>query len=317
MKHIFIDANIFVQFFEMSKESISELEMLVTLIKSDEATLWMPKQAQREFWKNREKNIHKYLRDFDKHKALGAAPLLLREHERFKELDDLAKKTDALKAELTQSLKGQLSDESTAADHIIRELFEAATSIDTDDEALFRTAFRRAQCHIPPGKKDDLGDRLNWVALLEKLPFSADLHIIADDVDYKSDASSDIHPYLKKEWATKNKGDVILWGRISKFIAQTFPDADNAKDFERKFQIQRLAESGSFSTTHLVIAELSKLSNFTDQQVQSVAKAITENQQVWNIIEDKDVKAFTVQFLAEYKSKMPAHIAELLAQYTS
>ena len=38
--HVFIDANIFVGFFEIAADSLSEIEKLIAVIQTGEATLW-------------------------------------------------------------------------------------------------------------------------------------------------------------------------------------------------------------------------------------------------------------------------------------
>src|SRR4051812_44186175 len=104
--HVFIDANIFVKFFELASDNLDELEKLVAVIKAG-ATLWLPEQAKREFWKNRESNIKKLVREFEAHDAAGKAPLLVRENPKFAELVEYAKVVDELRYKIATIVKSE------------------------------------------------------------------------------------------------------------------------------------------------------------------------------------------------------------------
>jgi len=188
-------------------------------------------------------------------------------------------------------------------------------SIDTDQDAIFTQAWRRAQCHLPPGDKADIGDRLAWVGLLSALPKGADLHIVSDDSDYRNEGfSEDIRPYLETEWSKKNGGVVRLWHRISQFLAEHFPDAANARDLERSIVAQELLESRSFAATHATIARLERLGDFSDEQLRCLAEALVKNTQVRNIRRDPDVTAFYKNLLNKYSSHIDADLASQIEE---
>ena len=315
--HVFIDANIFVGFFELAKDSLAELEKLIAVVKTGGATLWLPEQAKREFWKNRENNIKKHVQDFEQHQALGSAPLLVRENPKFAELAKQAKHVDEQRREIVALVKSEVDLQETHADKIIRKLFGRAKEIDTDKDDIFNAAWRRALSHLPPGKKDDLGDRLCWVGLLTELPDKSDLHIVSDDSDYRNEGfSGDIRPYLEWEWKTKKKGAVKLWARISQFLAVQFPDAENAVEMEREILAQRLRDSGSFAQTHTIIEELNSLDGFNDEHLRYIAEALVDNSQVGGIRRDRDVNEFYKTIVAKYPGRLDkdleAKLGELL-----
>jgi PIN domain len=174
--HIYIDANIFVTFFEISQDALAELEKLAVLLRSEKATLWLPKQTRREFWQNREKGIKKLIEEFSNHNLLGKAPLLVREDANYKTLKDALGVLEKEGTEIVRRIKEQLESEETLADKMIKELFGLSTSIDSDNDDIFVRAQRRALCHAPPGKSEDIGDRLAWESLLESLPEGSELH---------------------------------------------------------------------------------------------------------------------------------------------
>ena len=75
---------------------------------------------------------------------------------------------------------------------------------------------------LPPGKNDDIGDRLCWVGLLNSLPENALLHIVSDDTDYRNEGFSDGIHIFGVRMETKEKGEIKLWDRISQFLTATF-----------------------------------------------------------------------------------------------
>lgn len=307
--HIFIDANILVNFFEIKPGSLVELEKLISVVKLGKATLWLPEQTKREFWRNREKNIKKSIQDFEQWQALGNAPLLVRESPQFGDLAKKAKEVDEIKRNIAKTIKGDIDKQNTYADIIIRRLFEISKPINTDEDDIFNSALRRAQCHLPPGKSDDIGDRLCWVGLLKALPESAKLHIVSDDTDYRNEGFSDgVRPYLEYEWTHKKKGEIKLWERISQFLSANFSDAENAIEIEKHILAKSLRESKNYSTTHEIIGQLSPLGNFGSEQLRLISEAIIENSQVRDIRQDADVKAFYIGLVDTYKDKIDADL---------
>lgn len=315
--HVFIDATILVGFFDTAPGTLVDLEKLVTVLDTGRATLWLPENTKREFWKNRERNIRKAVVDFEQHRAMGKPPLLAREQPAFKQFAAACEAVEQQRRNIAALVKAEVQEQSTTADKIIRDLFERARAINTDDEAIFTQGWRRALCHLPPGSKADIGDRLAWVGLLTCLPKAADLHIVSDDTDYRNEGfTDDIRPYLQAEWSTKNGGSVRLWHRISQFLADNFPDAANARDLERSIVAQELRQSRSFATTHATITRLERLGDFTDEQLRCLAEALVENNQVRNIRRDPDVARFYKNMLSKYSQHIDAalksQIEELL-----
>jgi hypothetical protein len=303
--HIYIDANVFVTFFDISQDALAELEKLAVLLKSGKATLWLPNQTRREFWKNREKGITKIMADFSNHNLLGKAPLLVREDERYHELKDAANTLEKVRSDIVKRIQQQLADEATLADQMIKKLFEISNGIDTDNEAIFQKAHRRSLCHIPPGKSDDIGDRIAWEALLDALPDGAKLNLITDDGDFESDLlPGQPRSYLKAEWRQKKNGTLTLWKRISQFIAAHFPEADSTIDFERGLKVEALRTSPNFAATHAAIAELAGQRGFSDVQCRHIVEALLSNSQVHWIKDDDDVKGFFSDFLKKNKGQI-------------
>jgi hypothetical protein len=313
MMHLFIDTSVLLGFYEMSGDSLAELEKLVTVLRSRSAVLWLPDQVHREFWKNREASVIKAIKEFDLTNVIPAAPVLIREHDRFTELQKRVSEVASLKEEIVSAVRRQIVEENTQADTSLRRLWEHAKKIDTDN--IFETARRRALRRLPPGKTDDLGDRLNWVALLRNLPRNAELHVISVDGDYESEAvKGTIRRYLEWEWKKENGGSATLWKRLSQYIAAHFRDAVNAADIERSIAAKNLVEASNFSQTHAAIAILNQFERFSAPQAEIIATAFVNNSQVRWIATDSDVKEFGLKFLRVNGDQLSAELKEQLRQ---
>jgi len=300
--NIFIDTNIFLGFFETKPDSLSELEKLVELANSDAISILLPEQAKREFWRNREKIIKKNINEFEQKNSLGAPPVIVREHVKFSDLKSLCDEADKLRREISISIKNEIDCQGTYADNIIRKIFDISKKIDTDDDNIFNDAQKRALCHIPPGKDDDIGDRLCWVGLLKTAPEASILYIVSNDTDYKSEGFSDsIRPYLDYEWKTKNGGSIKLFNRISQLIAEIIENAEKSIEEEKYTLANELKESHSFSETHSVIRSIVKYTDFNAEQLRVICDAAIENEQVRWIIGDQDVRQLYEFILKKYK----------------
>lgn len=317
--HIFIDANIYLGFFETASDSLLDLDKLATLLTQEKDTkLWLPDQIKREFWKNRDGSVADALKEFTKSSGLGPVPRLVEEDPEFSELKKLSGQLESKKREMVARLRSEVATEKTKADEWVRKLFSLAKEINTSG-AIMMQAHERALRHTPPGKQDGLGDRLAWVALLTALPENANLHIISNDGDYGGELEKDeIHPYLKFEWEKKkNGGNVKLWKRASQFLATHFPDAKTAIEIERSLLVESLELSPNFVTTHGVIAKFSDLSQLSHSLATRLASAILNNSQIRWIHDDEDVKKFITEFVTKYgatiDSELKSELDKLIA----
>ena len=305
MHHIFIDANILVKFFETGPDALESLELLTSLIESEDITVWLPEQTKREFWNNRESNVKKSIREFADNAFGRSIPLLVREHPKFSALDMQQQESHRLRGEIAKELEQQIDNQKTEADKLIRRLFKGAKAINTDDDAIFEAAQRRALCHLPPGKKEDIGDRLAWVGLLAKVPDGGNLNIISDDSDFRNEGFSDaIRPYLKWEWENKKNGEVFLWKRITEFLAPKYPNARSSIELERQIRIRQLRESKSFASTHELIEELNQLKRFRIDHARELFEIMIENDQVGCILSDEDVYQFYQKLKSDFLDQL-------------
>ena len=111
----------------------------------------------------------------------------------------------------------------------------------------------------PPGKNHSIGDAINWLILLKKVPKREDVHIISADGDFYSALDDQrVHPFLQDEWLDIKKSDVYVYRTLSAFLSEHFDGVAFSYDKEKDGLIDDLAEAGSFATTHSVIAKARK-----------------------------------------------------------
>ena len=88
-----------------------------------------------------------------------------------------------------------------------------------------------------------------------------------------------------------------FYKRLSKFFSEHFPEIKIAFQLEKDILIKELKESQNFLSTHKVIAKLSGLTNFSEAQINDIADAYIENNQVNLILEDPDVNDFLAKMM--------------------
>ncbi|PTO76073.1 PIN domain-containing protein [Vibrio splendidus] len=299
--NVFIDTNIYFTFYNLSSEKIDELKKALILHREKKITLWLPELVVNEFWRNRASEISHLTTDFKKNIKLQIPQLVLSD-EHSSDLIQAQKDLNKIKSEISQRLEKKIKDEVLDADIAVKEIFEHSKKI-KDTPELIELSIRRYDLGNPPGKKGSYGDALNWESLLNGLPEGEDLHVISNDGDFYSPMNKDaINEYLNHEWGKKKKSNVMIYRRLSAFIAQYFPEAKSAAELERNIAIEGLNNSGSFMTTHNAISKLAALNEFNQAQVVRIVSIYHDNEQVRWISTDDDVKAFGHKLIDEYSN---------------
>lgn len=207
----------------------------------------------------------------------------------------------ALLAKATEDIE----KEDLKADSVIQELLSVVTVGEVSNDT-FARAKRRCEVGNPPGKKDSLGDGINWEWLLEQEVefWDGELVIISADGDYESELTKGKpREYLLREWNKKNAGcKLVLEKSLTEFFIARFPDIQLAEEIDKVEEIERLENSSNFATTHKAIAALSKYDDFKDTEIKRIVAAYLENSQVAWILGDEDVKALGSKVVALAKS---------------
>jgi predicted nucleic acid-binding protein len=304
---IFIDTNVFLSFYHFSNEDLEELNKLLVLLDRKEVQLYLPQQVRTEFRRNREAKIADAMRKLREQKLSLHFPQICKDYPEYPKLRDLQSQYEKLHASLLNCLNEDIRHRKLKADAIIEQLFAKANVIQRTDSIVGKARFRM-EIGNPPGKKDSLGDALNWVTLLEAITEGSELHFVSGDKDYCSVLDDEaFNDYLLQEWCRTKKSDLIFYKRISAFFQAKFPEIKVATELEKDLLIKDLGESSSFATTHAVVAKLSKFNDFTPAQRSAIVHAATTNSQVGYIATDDDVSSFLSSVVEGHEDQIGDH----------
>jgi predicted nucleic acid-binding protein len=297
---LFIDTNVLLSFYHLTSEDIEELKKLVVLVENKEIELIVPKQVENEFWRNRGAKIFDAMKRLRDAKFNVSFPAFSKDYDEYAEIRDLLNKADKLHAELVSKITDDAKKTSLKADEIVTGLFKKAKKPAFKQEH-YMNALMRTRLGNPPGKNESVGDALNWETLLVTVGDWTDLYLVSDDKDYRSQLSEGIfNEFLREEWENKKSSELHYYSKISDFFKDCFPHIKLASQVEADFAINALSNSGSFAATHVCIAKLNAIDQFTPEQVERLINIPTQNIQIGWIMGDVDVSAFYAKLLFSY-----------------
>ncbi len=297
--NIFIDTNIYLTFYHFTNDDIEELKKIIVAIEGGKLKVYLPEQVVKEFKRNRENKITQALKILDEQKIPDRFPQLIKDYPEYRDLFTAKDNFISSKNILMAKLKEDIKNKSLGADKIINDLFSKAIPIPTTGE-LLNKAKERSDIGNPPGKSSSYGDAINWECLLSNVGNEEDLYIIARDNDYVSPIDESlISTYLKDEWEEKKKSKVTLYSSLSEFFRSHFPDIKLATEMEKEIAISNLSTSSNFASTHKAIARLKQFTDFTEPELNQIVDAGIENNQIFAIAEDDDVKEFYSDLVEE------------------
>lgn len=304
-KSVFIDTNTYLSFFRLSNNDLNEIKKLLHGVKSKELTVQVTSQVRDEFGRNREGVIFDALQKFRDEQVPKSYPKLMHEYREYKELQKMATDFRSLREGILRVAEKDARKRNLEADRLIEQAFQSANMINCGD-GILKSARERMDRGNPPGKNGSYGDAINWEALLVEVPKDDDLIIISGDSDFTTKLNPDkMSQFLIDEWGSSgHKGSLTLYKTLSEFFKVHYPDIKLQIEFEQNKFITALEESPSFASTHAAIAGLDPRESYADSQKKRIIKAGMENDQVYSIGEDYDVKDFYCVFLDRFRSEL-------------
>lgn len=301
--HLFIDTNIYLDFFHFSGPEIEELHKLTALLEDGQLILHTPRQLCEELKRNRDTKIKDALSQFQSARFKIAFPAFCKIYPEYSEIQELLAKINERHASLYRKSAHDAGEEALNADRVISELFAKSQTAEMST-SIYNDALRRFRMGNPPGKKKvTIGDEVNWEVLLSTVPNESDLHFVSGDGDYSAATDPDkFNPFLAAEWKQRKEASIFFYRTLQDFFKMKFPHIRLATDVKKSSLIENLARSGSFATTHLVIEKLNSIDNFSDTQVEQLIEIAELNNQVGWIMSDEDVSAFYRRLLETHES---------------
>jgi PIN domain len=246
---LFIDTNIFLSLYHFTADDLEELEKLRVLLKQSKITLLLPRQVMHEFARNRDHKVAEAIRQLREQKLRAEFPQLCKDYAEYSALRSLQQQFETLHSTLCETIATDAIDRKLRADSTIDGLFAAASPIEEGPEIL-QSARDRMDRGTPPGKRDSLGDAINWVSLLEAAT-DGDLHVVTGDKDFVSPLDeSSMNSFLIDEWRDQKVGDIHFFRYLSRFFSDHFPDIKLTSELAKEDLLSRLIRSPSFASTH-------------------------------------------------------------------
>lgn len=317
MRHLFIDTNVFLSFFHFAKDDLEELRKLSVLLAKGEIRLHLPSQVVAEFWRNRDTKIADLLKRTRQAEPRIDYPRPFHGFDEHAKLRDLAKQVESLHTAMFRKAEDAARQRTFPADDVIGELFDRA-SVSVPTSADIDASRMRRDLGEPPGKRDSLGDAINWVTLMRVVPDGVDLDLVSEDGDWQSAlVASDFNSYLQAEWQERKRAKVVYYPQLSLFLKAHYPEIKLAVEADADLAIRELTNSGSFASTHAAVASLERFTDFTPSQVKAIAAAYVANDQVHKIIHDKDVRRLIQKLLDDRRNDMDEGNAREIEEFLS
>jgi len=205
--YIFIDANIYLDYFRMSNDTVVSLKKLKEYIKQNKkAQLILPTQIQNEFYRNKNAEIKKSLELLNN--SVNVLTNLSRVSPSTKVKEELEK--------FRKEFKSSLTDKNSEINTLIGSLFELANKHEEDD-FIFNKAYKRMVKRNPPGKNGSIGDAIAWEVLLQNFN-SQPLYVISKDGDWGETNSDGVNSILLGEWKKVSSKKLALFKSIGDFL---------------------------------------------------------------------------------------------------
>jgi predicted nucleic acid-binding protein len=316
MKNLFIDSNIYLNFYDFYDEDLDELGKLVEQIQEGHLRLYTTSQVIGEVKKNRELRLKDAYTKFSKASTSIPMPVFCKhydEYERVKRAQDLLEKA---KSQLAKSFSEDIDNLSLKADTVFNNLNKVATVIDSD--AYYDLAKKRHELGRPPGKDPrTFGDEITWETLLDCVETDGEFIVISGDGDFSNDFTGNtIRPYLKEEWQRVKGTDIYLYKSLGTFFREHDIAIELKADTEKNEYIEILNDCPNFLCTHSTVRSLNKFTVFSDEQIKRLGSVLLGNSQVRWIAQDEDVQEFYKTILqgkqALFEESEWARIRELL-----
>lgn len=219
MKKVFIDANIYLNFFDSNKPNLKKLLNSLLEIKD---SIFVSTQIVDEVNRNKldiaRKSFSNYFDNILKLNLINFPEHLEVESNKLQswknQNKEINQKQEELKKQLAEIIQKTLEEIMRSADKVSQTfglLFEDALEA---SEAEIQAARHRKEIGNPPGKaKDPLGDQISWELFLKCSISSEKIWIITKDLDYYTSFHGEIYlnPFLYNELVEANDGNPSIF----------------------------------------------------------------------------------------------------------
>lgn len=312
---VFIDTNILIALYRLSSEDLEGFKKIYVLLENKKINILLTEQVKNEFFRIRDDVISEAIKKFKEQSLQLNVPAIFRADEEFESLRSLKDSYNRQHQKLLRKIEAENQDNSFQADEVVHYIIEKGNCFSITGD-IFTKAKKRHALGNPPGKKNTLGDQVNWELLLENAP-AEDLHLISADGDYFQGTTNEIKRFLKKEWADNKKTQIFGYRTLSDFFSMHDPNIKLASELNQELLISKLVNSTSFTETHQSIYKLKAIESFTPPQIELITDAFLQNNQLNWIATDPDVSEFISMLISQYSDQIDGEKLNVLTDLIS
>lgn len=247
---VIIDTNIYLNFYQLSDQSLVLLDSLIEIIKDKKISLILPQQIRDEFLRNTNKVTNKVQSEMKS--ALRSTdfsiPAFLISYKRVKELRSLSKKSNKILKEILLEYEKRTVNPKSKINLKINQVFKLATPAKDSKDILDKAYYRTLRGNPPRKGNKSFGDAIIWETVLEMYS-DEDLIIISNDGDFEDETKKiKIHSFLLKEFKEKNGKNIEVYRNLADLIKR-FGKRKVAKEvIEEEAQLNRLFSIAPITT---------------------------------------------------------------------
>lgn len=302
--HVFIDTNIFLNFYHFTSDDLDALKSVFVSHDQGAITVHLTDQVRDEFWRNRESKIQDALKRFKGFNLSAQFPYFMKVYEEYSALQKLSKSFKSKYADISKKAENDIKSKNLRADHLIGGIFDNSTILETTKE-IYDEAKMRMDIGNPPGKNGSIGDAINWLLLLKRVPDGEDLFVISEDSDFYSLIDEkEINPFLVNEWTSVKHSEIKGYRNLKDFLKDHYDGIHLSFDPEKKALIDALETSPNFASTHTLVAKLNDYKYFSLEEAKAILDAIDVNSQFGWIVKDKDILRFLKMSILPHKDNL-------------
>ena len=278
MNIIFIDANIYLNFYDSNKPELKKLLDSIFEIKS---SLFINRQIANEVSRNKldvaQRSLMNHFKNLSEIKEINLPEQLDMEITSFKDWNNNSKSLHKKQKELQNNLENiihkTLEKIMLSTDRVsvtFNYIFESAIEISEDE---IQAARLRRELGNPPGKPDDpLGDQISWEQFLKHSSKSENIWIITNDSDYYTTFKNKryLNPFLYDELIKRSNNNPSIF-----CFASLAEGLKHFNDFSSE-KIDKLPTE-------------EELDNIAEEELSNLPSQI-ENSRVFPIVERGEVK---------------------------
>ncbi len=326
--YLFMDANIYLKFYSYSAVDLETLSKIAHELNDKHFKIVITSHLQDEFYRNRDGYIKETINENYTVNLKPKFPTLIsnnsKDHKKFeKSLNELKKASrdfNTICKKIINSIKQEGINNNLKPDILIKSIFDKAKIIKLN-KTIYNQSLLRMRLKNPPGKPNEIGDRIHWESLLDEIEENCKLIIISEDSDFSSVIDKDhLNSFLCSEWRKKKKKcSIEFFNNLPDFLKKYLPQFELKEQLEISQNIRSLIESlqdsRTFSNTHYLIYQLNQFYNsFTYEDINDIVDCYMTNNQIYAIVEDEDIYDFLIKLTQHpnYNPDLDEHIDNIL-----